>query len=496
MLSNARWSLRTLVMSGFAVATLALSGAIGYAIYSIEKLANDSEHLLVNAVYTTRLIDQLQEQIPDLQRTARQYQVVSSPELLDLYTRRHVRLLETVAALEAFPWMPETSALLPRLTGQAQLLALQLQDNPDSLEPDQYGRLMALAHQIHEESQHNMDLGLTSLRDDVTQLRHALITLAIMLVGVAMLFAAAFRRLVTRPVDQIGAGIRALGQANFDRRIEVRGPTDLVAIGQLLDWLRERLKDLEEQKLTFVRHMSHELKTPLANIREGAELLHDDLQSASTPELTELSDIVRKNSIRLQRLIDDLFDFAAWHDDRSRLYPETLNLVELLDEILQDYQLALRSRQITVQQKRPANCLLNGDRHRLRSLFDNLLSNALKYAPDGSDIRIDITDLGEVWQVHIQDEGPGIPPELRERVFLPFYQGQSPVHARIPGTGIGLSVAQAAAQAHGGELRVLDSQIGALFEVRLPQKVQINAPGGTQSLPHTAKDQKQLEAST
>src|SRR5690606_27424922 len=127
------------------------------------------------------------------------------------------------------------------------------------------------------------------------------------------LTAVAFLRLVSRPLTQIEDGIRALGGTELDEPIRVSGTRDLHAVGQSLEWLRARIHELETGKSAFVRHMSHELKSPLANIKTGIELLKEpSLHDAANRD--EITAIVERNATRLQRQIDDLLDYAGWVD--------------------------------------------------------------------------------------------------------------------------------------------------------------------------------------
>ena len=120
-----------------------------------------------------------------------------------------------------------------------------------------------------------------------------------------------FTILIARPIRQIDAAIRRLGQADFSVPVQVGGPEDLQQLGERLDWMRQRLADLEQQKNRFLRQMSHELKTPLTALREGAELLSEEVVGKLTPEQREIAEILRHNSIELQKLIEDLLSYGA-----------------------------------------------------------------------------------------------------------------------------------------------------------------------------------------
>ncbi len=115
--------------------------------------------------------------------------------------------------------------------------------------------------------------------------------------------------LIARPIRQLDQAIRQMGTADFTHAIEVNGPQDLRYLGQRLEWLRTRLHELEEQQNRFLRHVSHELKTPLTAVREGAELLRDNVGGRLAPEQQEIVRIVRENTLSLQKLIEDLLKY-------------------------------------------------------------------------------------------------------------------------------------------------------------------------------------------
>ncbi|HYM28768.1 MAG TPA: histidine kinase dimerization/phospho-acceptor domain-containing protein, partial [Steroidobacteraceae bacterium] len=121
--------------------------------------------------------------------------------------------------------------------------------------------------------------------------------------------ALALTRLIARPIAEIDLAIRQLGDADFERPIRVHGPDDLQSLGERLEWLRRRLIELEAQKNRFLRHLSHDLKTPLAALREGTELLNDQVAGPLAPPQQQVVAIMRDNSVKLQRLIEELLGY-------------------------------------------------------------------------------------------------------------------------------------------------------------------------------------------
>src|SRR5207302_1479118 len=137
---------------------------------------------------------------------------------------------------------------------------------------------------------------------------------------IALALAILFAVLIARPIRQLDQAIRQMGTADFTHAIEVNGPQDMRYLGQRLEWLRSRLSDLEEQQNRFLRHVSHELKTPLTAVREGVELLRDNVGGKLQPEQREIVRIVRENTLSLQKLIEDLL---TYHQTRA-MEPQTL----------------------------------------------------------------------------------------------------------------------------------------------------------------------------
>src|SRR5881397_2674423 len=147
------------------------------------------------------------------------------------------------------------------------------------------------------------------LRSNAEAVQRRLILLVIFSTAAALTIALGLTRYISRPIAALDASIRQLGGADFSREITVRGPEDLQSLGERLDWLRRRLTELEAQKNRFLRHISHELKTPLTALREGAELLHDEIGGPLAAQQKRVVAIMRENSLKLQRMIEDLLDY-------------------------------------------------------------------------------------------------------------------------------------------------------------------------------------------
>jgi two-component system sensor histidine kinase GlrK len=280
-----------------------------------------------------------------------------------------------------------------------------------------------------------------------------------------------FTFLVARPISQIDKAIHQLGQSGFSKPIQIKGPTDLERLGRQLEWLRVRLLDLAQEKNKFLRHMSHELKTPLANIREGTELLLDGSVGELDEAQSEVTDILRMNGLKLQQLIENLLSFSAWQTKSEVLTLSDFPLRAQVISVAKAQRLALKAANIQLKLD-VEDIIVNADQDKIRTVLDNLLSNAIKFTPRGGLITIRANRLPSSFVLEFGDTGPGIPEEEGPRIFEAFFQGRREQGGQVGGTGIGLSVVLECIQAHDGSVELVDSDEfrGAHFRIHIPQK--------------------------
>src|SRR6202050_1804958 len=260
---------------------------------------------------------------------------------------------------------------------------------------------------------------------------------------------------VERPLRQLDRAISELGEGTFTNPIVVAGPHDLERLGGQLEWLRQRLLELAHERNRFLRHMSHELKTPLANIREGTELLMDGAVGELDSSQREVTGILRENGIKLQRLIENLLSFSAWQTSSVGLDASEFRLRPVVKQVLENQQLTLLSQRVRLDVQIDDVTLI-ADRGKLRLILENLLSNAVKYSPKGGSIHLRASAAGEALVIDVADSGSGIPIEDRAHIFEAFYTGRAAKGSSLKGTGIGLSVVTECVAAHGGTIQIID----------------------------------------
>ncbi len=463
-----------LLVIGFAMVALPLIIALTNNAITIDQFANRSQHAVHQAVQSTQSSRRLAELLATLERNAKQVVILGNRTPLQAYEANRASFLQAVAEFGALQLDAEQRvALTAIVSGEAQSYAVLR--NPQSAVPDvvlaagEYVKLSKHAVEIIAHGDWMIDREIEAMQQMAARAQRITFWQMLALVPVALLLAAGFTVLIARPIRQIDAALRRMGGGDFSAPVGVSGPRDLQLLGRRIEWLRHRLTELEQQKNRFLRQVSHELKTPLTALREGSELLSEEVLGKLTSEQQEVAGILRANSIELQRLIEDLLSYGAAEFHRREMRYANVEMRRVVARVLDDQNLALRARALRIA-PHIDDVVLEADFEKMRIMLDNLVSNAAKFAPEGSVVIIESRVVADQLVVEVADEGPGIPPVERERVFDPFYRGRNASGGRLPGSGIGLSIVRDYAQAHGGTVEVVDepNRAGARLRVTMP----------------------------
>jgi two-component system sensor histidine kinase GlrK len=484
-----RWllpkSLNGFLLIGLIVLAGPLLVAMLNATVQMRRLADTSQRLVADGVQTTRLSQDLYAQIALLERSARLYEVLGDDSVLTAYRDHDSRLSAIVVALIGQLHSPDAKAQLSRLIDkQAQIRTLVIDTRSPAKESPELASafvvLGELAYSAAGLSNQQIDTDVAGLQNETDLARRELFLQCSLLLPLVLIVVLLFALRLSRPLRQIDRAIGELGRGNFSHGIAVSGPVDLERLGHQLEWLRNRLLELAQERNRFLRHMSHELKTPLANIREGTELLTDGAVGELTTAQREVTDILRDNGIKLQRLIENLLGFSAWQSNSTGLEVTEFRLRPVVRQVLENQQLTLVSQRVRLDVS-IEDLTLAADRGKVRLILENLLSNAIKYSPRGGVITMRALADGEALILEVADSGPGVPPEERARIFEAFYTGRAPA-GRVPGTGIGLSVVNEFVNVHQGTVEIVDGEfVGAHFRIRMPLRVPQPVPAGRQA---------------
>ena len=461
------------MLLGLAFIAGPLLVAVVDAGFQIRNLSDTSQQLVLEGVQSARLSRSLIADIAVLERTARLYHVIEDPILLDTYRRADQSLAATRTQLALLLDKEPTRRSLEEFAAMHNEIAQNVGSTPPGSTAftailARFDRLIKLAETIAESSNTQIDARLAELQRQTASTQRRLLWQSALLAPLTLIAILALTLSIGRPLRAIDRAIGELGRGTFSRPIEVPGPRDLERLGAQLEWLRLRLLDLAQERNRFLRHMSHELKTPLANIREGAELLMDGAVGPLDNSQREVVAILRDNGIKLHRLIENLLSFSAWQKESVGLDLSEFRLRPLVKQVLEAQQLTVVSQRVRLEVK-VDDLMLRADRGKVRLIIENLLSNAIKYSPKGGTVYLHAAKQDTQLVIDVADAGAGIPSEERARVFDAFYTGRPPAGVQVKGTGIGLSVVLEFVNAHGGTIEIVDGEYpGAHFRIRMP----------------------------
>ena len=322
----------------------------------------------------------------------------------------------------------------------------------------------------------------TNARDVTRIVRAERLRLALVLLFVSLLsvlLSVFLARTIVQPLRRLA---RAAVRVRLGRAREVVVPRlpsrrdEIGSLAQALADMTQALRQRIDATEAFAADVSHELKNPLASLRSAADALariSDDGQRA------QLMEIIHDDVRRLDRLITDIAEASRLDAELSRARLERIDLGRTIEALLRAREMRgpnERGVQVAFARPRVNTAVVNGDEFRLVRIIENLLDNAVSFSPDNGLVQITATRLGDEVVVRVEDQGPGVPPELKDSIFRRFTSVRpiaDPGHS-----GLGLAIARAIAEGHNGKLEVETRDqrpSGAAFILRLPAAPQAAA---------------------
>lgn len=463
-------SFRQLLLVAFLLIAAVLGATALRAVVVLERLVAQSGDEADRALALNAAAQALAARAAGMERTARQSLVLNDSLLrrrFDEEWREARGALQQMrlAGLDGVPfaqWQRQAESIAALLQGPLETaLEREREVAGEFRELDAiHGRLAALVQARIESRDRALRQQLQYESNRLLQLVWAAIALAAMLaVGLGVWLA--------RPFQRLERSIVGLGENRLDQAIDIRGPSDVRRIGRQLDWLRLRLMELDADKARFLRHVSHELKTPLAAVREGAALLEDGVAGQLSADQADVVRILRQNTVALQSQIEALLRFNAAAFEARQLRREPIELGALAQVQVEGQRLQWQARRLQVLVEGPA-VQVTADADKLGTALANLLSNAIRFSPEGGTVRLRVSASGGKACIDVTDAGPGVADADRDRVFEPFYRGERQPQDAARGTGIGLSIVQEYVMAHGGKVVLVPGTAGGHFRIELP----------------------------
>ena len=465
-----RFSFPQLLLVAFLLIGALLGAAALRALFTLDTMMALGRESTAQAIALSTAAQSLSERSLTMERAARQSLVLGDRPLRQRFFEAANQSREILRRLEGNELPAEFSRDWLRPLAEVETL---LEGPPETA----FERERAVARAFRELDGHSASIAQQvqtiirnrndALQSRVEDSRRELTQQVLGSIALAAVMALGFGIWLARPFQRLEKAIVRLGENRLDLPIDIPGPPDVRRVGQQLEWLRLRLTELDADKARFLRHVSHELKTPLASLHEGVAVLGDGVAGPLNTSQAEVVNILQHNTQLLQHQIETLLRFNAAAFEARQLKREPTDLLALVEDQIEAQRLRWQSHQLEVRAEGRA-LVVPVDREKMASVIGNLLSNAIRFSPPGGQIRLLLQSEAGMASLHVTDQGPGVAEADRQRIFEPFYRGERQPADTVRGSGIGLSIVREYIEAHGGRVQLLPERQGAHFRIELP----------------------------
>lgn len=275
---------------------------------------------------------------------------------------------------------------------------------------------------------------------------------------------------ISRPLEQLTQGARAIAAGNFDVRVPQQGNNEITQLSRAFNQMGERLENIDRHRREFVSNASHELKTPMTSMKILSEsLLYQD--GVSEEVYKEFLSDINQEIDRMNRLIDSLLLMTKIESEQEILEKGPADLSQLTRQTVKLLAPIAQAKQVQLHMEADEVIEVECDPLRIRQAINNLVENAIKYTAAGGSVQVSVYALGNFACVSVRDTGEGIPPEHLPHIFDRFYRVDKARARRTGGSGLGLHIVQRIANAHEGRVEVQSTPgVGSEFRLLLPLK--------------------------
>jgi len=275
-------------------------------------------------------------------------------------------------------------------------------------------------------------------------------------------------RWITQPLEKISAAAGQIADGNYVT-VPIEGPSEVRQLANTMNEMVIKVEDSMRSQQDFVANVSHEFKTPLTSIQGFAQALSDDAINTKK-ERIKAADIILSETERLNHLVNDLLLLARLDAGTMGIDKTKMDLNLLINNTLERFQFQIRDKHLSIKNETADRLEIRMDGEKISQVLNNLIDNAIKFSPEGSEFGISSYQEGEWAFIKIRDSGPGISLKDQKRIFERFFQvDESRKGGPGRGVGLGLAIARQIIQAHGGDIEV-ESQPGegSTFMVKIP----------------------------
>ncbi len=296
-------------------------------------------------------------------------------------------------------------------------------------------------------------------------MRRALVAATLIAIATATVVSLLVAARLARPITALARAARRIAGGHYAERVPAEEPGELGELAMSFNEMAASLEDTERRRLQLVGDVAHELRTPLTTLDGYLEGLEDGVVEPSAQTWR----LLRTETARLTRMVNDLAELWRAEARQLPLHTDAVDVAVVASEVGEGFAAEARARAITLDLP-SGGIVATADRDRVAQIVSNFLSNALRHAPDGSRVAIVVARRGAVVRLSVADEGPGLAADQLEAVFERFYRVDPARSRAVGGSGIGLAIVRALAEAMGGQAWAESAGPGkgATFHLELP----------------------------
>ena len=474
------FSLNYLISIGFLFSLISLIVALVYATLGMRETTELGERAIYEIVEQEKTARLILQQVAEIERKSKLFVLMDDPSLRQPYERQsyeNVRssLEQSLNKLLQLHVDNNVTLLATELLETEKLIYEQVvgsgADHDVRLPIEKaFKGLHLTANKLLKGVLAWIDMEVSELYAQSKSIRSRFLVKGVVLALFSAVIVLVLLVVVTRSIRQLNESIRSIGAGNLSAPISVTGPKELRQLGDQLEGMRERLLTLEQSKQQLIRNIFAQIEGPLARSCETSRALVESAAGETSADRMTVSKDLHSDLDKVKALFEELLSYSRASESPRQEGKQTVNVKNLLESVISTCQSSLQNKSLTIKKlMQPVKVL--GRMAPLQTIVEHLLSNAIKFSPVGGEIRVILRTSGDYMELEVEDDGPGIEPDERNRVFEPFFRGKAACGNETEGTGMGLAIVKECLVTLQGKIDIVDprqDQHGARIRVQIP----------------------------
>ena len=468
---NAMLNWRPNLIGQFALSMLLsllpLSIVVIVFLNALNKQLATTQQIVSNNYKLTKSFASLKQDLNSLERATRQNWVLKSDSLDTLIVDKWQSSVQSINDLKHINTNPDYTRQWAQLLNVLQTANQQLVDQKKQ-DAALFVPVSELMTELTIWLKNKNEAQITLNQNELANLQTSFINWLVALIPLTLLVGGGFLWRISGRLKGLTRVIDKLGQGDWQQKIAVKGSSELVELGEKLQWVQTQLHMLEQQKDTFLRHVTHELKTPLASMVEGTDLLTDEIVGPINDEQKAVLSLITQSMVRLRMMIDSLLSYNAI---RATINSSSeVNIDHLIKKINGHFEHRLTARKQRIQwQNSVSSTVIALPNELIEMMLIQLISNSLKFSDDNQGVTVNLKCEQHQLCLVVADNGCGIKEHEINHIFSAFYQGKHDQSITLQGSGLGLTIVKETVEQLQGTLSVEKNKPhGCRFLIKIP----------------------------